>query len=188
MNRIWRALTFRFATTLLPLAVTAQAQSEADSIRRALAEFRQRSNPAAVEFAWPHLDSPDASIREAARLAIQTQPFATWRERALEEKSTWASLEALRALAEACPRAQAAELSPHLCEQITTLRLEHMDEEQQLAALQLTRLVFTKLGPVSADERQQMLDLWSHFAAAKSARVKTELARTLIFLESVPTR
>jgi hypothetical protein len=170
------------------LAGIASAQEDPAAIRRQLEVLAQRSDPAAPDLVWPHLDSSDAAIREAARLAIQAQPFDRWKERALEEKSTWASLEALRALVEVCPRAQAAELSPHLCEQITTLRLEHMDEAQQLAALRLTRLVFVKLGPLSVDERQQMIDLWSHFSAARSTRVKQEVEGLRAFLESVHPR
>jgi hypothetical protein len=183
MNRILQCLL-----TGGTLVFAAQAQNETALLHRTLTEFQQRQDPAAVAFAWPHLDAADASIRQAARLAIQTQPFETWKERALEEKATWASLEALRALAESCPHAQAAELSPHLCEQITTLRIEQMDEAQQLATLQLTRQVFTRLGPVSADERQQMLDLWSHFPGTPTPPVKRELDRLLMFLESARPR
>jgi len=188
MNRILRALPLLFAMTSPPPTALAQAPQEANSILRTLTQMRERPNPAALDLAWPHLDSPDAAIREAARLVIQAQPFERWKARALEEKDTWASLEILRALVVAVPRAQAAELSPHLCEQITTLRLEHMDAAQQLAALQLTRLVFARLGPVSADERHQMLDLWSHFAGARTAAVRAEQARLLTHLESAPTR
>jgi hypothetical protein len=183
MNRI-----LRHAWLFCLLALPGQAQSDADAIRRTLAAQQRRPAPEVIAAAWPHLDSPDATIREAARLAIAAQPFAQWKERAIEEKSTWASLEILRALTENCPRAEAGELSPHLCEQITTLRLEHMDAEQQLAALRLTRLVFTKLGPVSADERQQMLDLWSQFSAPRNARVKQELDGLIAFLESTRPR
>jgi hypothetical protein len=119
---------------------------------------------------------------------VEAQPFDTWRERALEEKKPWASLEALRALVEACPHAEAAGLSPHLCEQITTLGIEQMSEAQQLAALQVTRALFIRLGPVSADERAQMLDLWAHFPEPLTGRAKAEVVRLIAFLEKAPIR
>lgn len=145
-------------------------------------------DPAAIENAWPNLDSPDPSLREAARKTIEAQPFTQWKERALEEKNLWASLEALRALAEACPPNQAATLSPHLCEQISTLRLEEMDFSQQLSALALTRLVFEKLGPLSQDEREQMIDLWSHFQTAADSPVSTAKRVLLDWLAQQPVR
>src|SRR6185295_8711480 len=97
-----------------------------------------------------------------------------WKDRAIEEKNTWASLEVLRALAESCPREQGRDLSPHLCEQMTTLRLEQMEPAQLRAAMRLVRLVIQRLGPVSADELQQMRDLWTNLPAPADAGVARE--------------
>lgn len=127
-----------------------------------------RGEARAIEDAWLHLDAPDRAVRAAARLAIEAQPFDSWKGRALGETRTWAALEALLALVRSCPRAQADELRPHVCEGITTLHLEEMRAEQRLAAVRLTRLVFARLGGPAADERRQMLDLWSRFLPAKS--------------------
>lgn len=188
MHRLLRILLPLVSSISLAPVHGQDPQIDPEAVRKALADFQRRPRPGAVDFVWPHLDSTDASIRQAARLALEAQPFAVWKERAIEEKSTWASLEALRALIGACPPASAAALSPHLCEQITTLRIEQMDEAQLLAALQLTRLVFTQLGPLSADERSQMLDLWSHLDAPGFPRAKAECARLTAFLETAPTR
>jgi len=170
------------------LMATAHADDQSAAVREKLTALRGRADPQAIDIAWPYLDSPDAAVREAARLAIEAQPLASWKQRALDEKNTWASLEALRALIEACPKAEAAGLSPHLCEEITTLRIDEMSEAQQLVVLQLTRAVFTRLGPVSADERSQMLDLWSHFPGSRTDRARAEVTRLVAFLEKAPTR
>jgi hypothetical protein len=164
---------------------TSGVADETPVVLRSLQELRQKGGPAALDTAWPYLDSEHAAIREAARQAIQAQPFETWKARAFEEKRTWASLEILRALVESCPRDQKSQLSPHLCEQITTLRIEHMDETQILAALRLTRFVFEKLGPVSEDERLQMLDLWSGVPLAVVGKEKQKLIE---FLQTVRPR
>jgi len=172
----------------LAFLATSRAADDADSIRRQLAAFQRAPNPAALDFAWPYLDSPEAGLREAARKTVQAQPFADWKDRALEEKSTWASLEILRALTESCPRGEAAALSPHLCEQISTLRLEAMDPAQLRAAIRLTRLVFDRLGPVSEDERQQMVDTWSHLSPPADALAATDWRALLEFLRAVHPR
>jgi len=195
MNRNLRALH-----VLLPLCMSAAAalgttpppkapvNEAAKAAQEKLAVFQGRGDTKALDIAWPYLDSPDCAVREVARVAVEAQPFDSWKQRALDEKKPWASLEALRALIEACPLPEAAALSPHLCEQITTLGIEQMNEAQQLTALQLTRSIFTRLGPVSADERSQMLDLWAHFPKPLTGRAKAEVVRLVAFLEKAPTR
>lgn len=194
MNRNLRAI-FRFpllcAMGILLLCVcTAMgaANEAARALQQKLAVFQGHVDPKALDAAWSYLDSTDCAVREVARLAVEAQPFDSWKQRALDEKKPWASLEALRALIEACPPGQTAGLSPHLCEQITTLGIEQMSEAQQLAALQLTRSIFARLGPVSADERTQMLDMWSHFPEPLTGRAKAEVARLVMFMEKAPTR
>jgi len=194
MNRILRATLYAILPPLaemIPLSAiagNASTPEPAKEIPPQLAALRDHAGPHALEVAWPYLNSRDPAVREAARLAVEAQPFDTWKQRALDEKDTWASLELLRALAEACPKAKAAELSPHLCEEIATLRIDEMNEPQQLATFQLTRAIFARLGPVSAAERSQMLDLWAHFPGMLTARARAELTRLVDFLEKVPVR
>jgi len=160
----------------------------AKAIPPQLAALRNHVDPHAIDIAWPYLNSRDPAIREAARTVVEAQPFDTWKQRALDEKDTWASLESLRALTEACPKAQAAELSPHLCEKIATLRIDEMNEPQQLATFQLTHAIFVRLGPLSTTERTGMLDLWTNFPGTLTARARAQLTLLVNFLQNVPTR
>ena len=160
----------------------------AAAAQQKLAPFQGRVDAHALDVAWPFLNSLDAKVREVGRLAVEAQPFDSWKQRALDEKKPWASLEALRALIEACPHAEASDLSPYFCWQLTTLGIEQMSEAQQLAAVQLTRAIFVRLGPVSADERTQMFDLWSHFPEPLTGRAKAEVARLLAFIEKATPR
>lgn len=167
------------------LAASVAVGEDVHGFLRKLREFQAGPNAQAVDFAWPYLDSPDGALREAARIAIQRQPFGQWKDRALEEKGTWASLELLRALIESCPREQTGGLLPHVCEQITTLRLEQMETAQLRASIGLTRLVFAGRGPVTEDERQQMIDLWSHLPPPSDAVLLMEWRGLLDFLRAV---
>jgi hypothetical protein len=141
-----------------------------------------------VDTAWPYLNSTDASVREAARLTVESQPFDSWKERALDEKNTWASIEALRALIEACPKAETADLSHHICQEIVLLRIDEMNEPQQLELLQLTRAVFSRLGAIQADDRTHIIDLWVHFPGSLTARVRAEATRLVDFLQKKPAQ
>ncbi len=75
------------------------AGADARALRHKLEAFNVKPDPAAVEFAWPHLSSPDRFIRYAARMAIERNPVAEWQTKALAEKDPEAALTALLALA-----------------------------------------------------------------------------------------
>ena len=93
------------------VAAAMGADSTPAAARQKLAALRSQADPHAVDIAWPYLNSTDPSVREAARLTVESQPFDSWKQRALDEKSAWGSIEALRALTEACPKAEAADVS-----------------------------------------------------------------------------
>src|SRR5947199_8390412 len=57
----------------------------ARELRRKLESFHGHPDPAAIEFAWPHLGDGDPFIRFAARVAIESQDPAAWRDRVLRE-------------------------------------------------------------------------------------------------------
>ena len=162
----------------------------------ALAQAPAASNAASVDIekAWNDLDAGDPATREAARKQIEAQPLILWTIRALGETRPWASIEALRALCEACPASQAETLRPHLCEGVTTLRIEEMSADQVLSVVQLAHEVCTRFGAPTDDERRQMIDLWTHLlprfasrAGAKSAdpalgKVVSEIEALIGFL------
>src|SRR5688572_22623161 len=54
--------------------------------RRELEAFHGKQDPKAVKEAWDHLDDDDRAMRFAARIALEWQDPAQWRERALKEK------------------------------------------------------------------------------------------------------
>ena len=146
-----------------------------------------------LEGAWMRLDSPQRSIRLAARKEIEAQPFATWYRKALGETRDWAGIEALYAVMEACPPEQAEEIRSHVCEGLTTLRIESMTTEQRRTAVHLTFFTATRHGRLSDDERAQMIDLWTQFLPVEpqgedqSTPFTEELRTILLFLERTKT-
>ena len=57
------------------------APVEPRPLRHKLEAFHGHADPKAVETAWPYLGDPDRFIRWAARVAIEFQDPATWRDR-----------------------------------------------------------------------------------------------------------
>jgi putative heme-binding domain-containing protein len=75
------------------------AVAELRALRRRLEDFHGRRDEGAVAAAWPHLGHADRAVRFAARLALEHQPAASWKEKALGETGLEARLTALLALA-----------------------------------------------------------------------------------------
>ena len=79
-------------------------------LRHEIEAFHGRKDPKAVAAVWPHLNSPDRYIRYAARIALEFQPVAEWKAKALAEKHPEAALTALLGLARTAPRESQSEL------------------------------------------------------------------------------
>ena len=84
-----------------PVATEAKRAASAAGLtqRRQLEAFHGKVSPEAVATAWPHLSNADASLRAAARVALESQPVAEWRDRMEQEKNAVAQAEAALALA-----------------------------------------------------------------------------------------
>ena len=79
----------------------APALSIARKLRRSLEAFHGKVDAKAVDFVWPHLNSDDRALRYAARIALEWQPVAQWKDRAIAEKGVNGGITALLALARA---------------------------------------------------------------------------------------
>lgn len=87
---------------LPPETTTAQSKDAGlHRLRHELEAFHGKQDPKAIEFAWQHLGSEDRYVRFAARIAIEHQPVAEWKDRALKESNSRTALTALMALCRA---------------------------------------------------------------------------------------
>src|SRR5205823_3692254 len=75
--------------------------AEQRAVRHRLESFHGHADAQAVDAAWPYLEDPDRAIRYAARIALEWQDPAQWRERALSERNSRRAIAALVALARA---------------------------------------------------------------------------------------
>lgn len=155
---------------------------QARALRHKLESFAGRQDPAALDFAWPHLNDPDRWIRYAARIAVESQPVARWEQRALDEERPDASITALLALA----RCGGKELQTDLLMSLQRLanQVQPLTEEQQLAALRVLELAFIRMGPPEEEIRNGVVNALSPLYPADSVRLNRELSQLLIYLEA----
>ena len=153
---------------------------EARELRHKLESFMGHRDAKAVEFLWPHLNSPDRWIRFAARIALESQDPATWAEKALSEERVEASITALLALA----RVGDAGLQRDIFMSLKRLADQRLTEDQMLAALRLLGVTFTRMGKPDAEIRGAIADALSTMYPSKSLRLNEELSMLLIYLEA----
>ncbi len=149
--------------------------------RHKLEAFHGKKNPEAVNAAWADLNSNDRDLRYAARIAVESQPVAEWKARAVGQNPPTAALTALLALA----RCGASEDQPALLAAAEKLPLAGLTEEQQLAKLRLLEVSFARQGRPQASEsvKKIIAELDGQFPN-KSENVTHEIATVLIYFQA----
>jgi putative heme-binding domain-containing protein len=153
---------------------------KARNLRRRLEEFHGKEHPDAVKKAWQHLKSEDRWLRHAARIAIESQPVETWKQRLFRESDDQAFIAAAVALA----RVGDTSYKNSLIAALLQRNLATLSDQQALGLLRAYALTFIRLGEPSEPQRQQAIaELDPHFPHSNKD-VNTELVRLLVYLKS----
>lgn len=156
------------------------AVEKARETRRMLEAFHAGAHPEAVEKAWPHLNSRDRQIRYAARVAIEHQDLASWKEKALAETRVNARIQALLMLT----RAGTAELQPAVLDRLNKLPYPQLTEEQLLDALRVYQLAYLRLGGKQPETTASAIAALDPLLPHSSEFVNRELCNVLVYLEA----
>ena len=168
------------ATPLASTGLQDKAGRELRELRRKLESLNINADPATVEFAWPHLNHADRSIRYAARLAIERNPVAEWQAKALAEKQPHAAFTALLALA----RLGAAETQPAILKSLAAIPFAKLTEEQTLAKLRVMEVSIARQGVPTGDVAKQVIADLDPQYPAKSESLNRELSQVLLALNA----
>jgi putative heme-binding domain-containing protein len=160
--------------------VASPAVDKARALRRKLESFHAGTHPEAVEFAWPQLNSPDRAIRYAARVAIEHQDLALWRNKALDEKRVNARLQGFVALC----HVGTSDLQPALLERLNALPFRQLTEEQMADALRVYALALIRLGGRQSETAAKVVATLNPLFPAQSEIVNRELCTVLTYLEA----
>ncbi len=157
-----------------------EAGSAARELRRKLEAFNVKPDPAAIAFAWPHLASPDRSIRFAARLAIERNPVSDWKDKALAEKQPDAAFTALLSLA----RLGGTEAQPALLKALTAFPFSGLTEEQTLNKLRVIEVSIARQGVPAGEIAKQVIGDVDPLFPAKTEFANRELCQVLLALSA----
>jgi putative heme-binding domain-containing protein len=154
---------------------------DARALRRGLEAFHGREDAKAVDFAWPQLSSADRFLRYAARIAIESQPIAQWKSRALAETNPAAALTALLAVA----RLGGTESQAELFHAIGKFPLPQLaDEAQQLEKLRVIEVAISRQGKPAPEIAAPLIAELSPLFPAKTIPLNRELCQILLALDA----
>ena len=154
--------------------------SDARELRHKLETFNVKEDPAAVAFAWPHLNSPDRSIRYAARMAIERNSVSEWEAKALAEKQPDAAFTALLALA----RLGSAGTQPAILKALTAFPFAKLTEEQALNKLRVIEVSSARQGVPTGEIANQVIADVDPLYPAKTEFANRELGQVLLALNA----
>ncbi|MCG8433472.1 MAG: c-type cytochrome, partial [Gammaproteobacteria bacterium] len=149
-------------------------------VRKKLESFHGGTDSQAVDYLWGYLNHPDRSTRYAARVALEHQPVATWKRRAVNERGAGKAVQALIALARQGDKA----LRGNVLAAWNQHDLSKLDTAGQLAALRAYALTFIRMGEPTPEERIAVTKQLDAIYPAKVDAVNAELARLLVYLDS----
>ena len=167
----------------------------AHTLRRKLEALHGHRDPNAVETAWSYLGHPDRFIRWSARVAIEFQDPASWRERALAETSSHeATLNALLALTQVSVQDPAhrkndeappdLKLRDQIMAALDKLAWDKLNRDQQLDLMRVYEVVLNRFGHPDENCRKKLIARFDPHYPAHDRDLNTELSQLLIYLEA----
>jgi glucose/arabinose dehydrogenase len=154
--------------------------NDALKTRRKLEALHGVAKPGAVEEAWPYLKDKDRHIRYAARIAIEAQPIADWKDKTLQEKDPVTLTHAAIGLA----RRGDASLKKPLLAALTAVNIKTLTESQQLDLIRAVELVFARMGAPDAAEKESVAAMLDPIFPAASNDLNKELSKMLVYVEA----
>jgi putative heme-binding domain-containing protein len=149
-------------------------------LRRRLEALNGPPSDGAVDFVWPCLNSPDRWIRYAARVALEAQGVASWKERALAETNVNGALTALLALARCGRMKDQAECLAAL----DRFPLGVLNDEQKLAKLRVLEVSFARHGKPDEGAVEREIEQLRPYFPAGDIDLNHELSQLMLYLDA----
>jgi putative heme-binding domain-containing protein len=137
---------------------------------------------AALETIWPALGHSDRFVRYAARVALETQPVAAWRDRLRDDADPWTRISTAIALAR---QGESDDFMLGL-RTLEPLSLDSLPTDQQLGYLRALQLLFIRLGPPQDDVAKVWAAKLEPSYPSSNAALNRELCQLLVYLGSEP--
>lgn len=156
------------------------ASAPAEITELAKARAALEAPGATVEAAWTHLGSPDRHLRFAARIALEHQPVASWKDKALAETSPRAALTALMALARSSGGDKT--LQKPILEALGRIDCKALKGIDLVTYVRDHMLAFTRLGEPEAATKAALIAKLNPLFPTNDTALNRDLAEVLVYL------
>lgn len=168
--------------------------SKARELRHKLESFHGHRDSKAAKEVWPYLGHKDRAVRFAARVALEWQDPAEWREKALAEKDARKAIAALVALSRVSSKdafhrkSTDPQPDPVLQERILSsldrINWKKLGDGDRLDLMRAYALACTRLGQPTDAARRHLIEKFDPLFPAASRELNSELAPMLVYLEA----
>ena len=172
-------VTYVGAESTAPVTSQEAQGKELRELRRRLEAFHGRAG-GDLDLILANIGHEDRFIRYAARVALENQPINTWRDREFATKDAKAVLGAMLAIAHQGSK----EDLERLVEKLSALKLENLNEADQLYWLRTLEVAFARHGEPSEATRLQLVSRLDAMYPAKSYPINAELVQLLVYLRA----
>jgi hypothetical protein len=148
--------------------------------RKKLEAFHGRQDPGAVDTAWTHLASSDRHLRFAARIAIEHQPVASWKDKALNESNPRAALTALMALARSSGGDKS--LQQPILAALNKIDFKSLKGLDRVTLIRDYMLTFTRLGEPDAATKAELIAKLNPLFPTNDTGLNRDLTELLVYL------
>jgi glucose/arabinose dehydrogenase len=191
-SSLWR-VSYTGSESTAPTTPDLRFQAQRD-LRHKLESFHGHQDPAAVATVWPYLGDQDRALRYAARVALEWQDAAQWREKALTETDPRKSVAAIVALARVSGRDEIhrTESTPAPDSQLRARMLAALDRinyksiryAEKLDLLRAYSLVFIRLQRPDEATLKRYVEKFDPLFPAETREENFELSEMLVYLQS----
>ncbi|MGO1520335.1 MAG: c-type cytochrome [Sphingobacterium sp.] len=148
------------------------------TLRREIEQYHRPSAPGTAKKIWEHLGHEDRFIRYAARIAIEHQPVASWKDLVFQETNVVRLTESLLALA----RMGDESLKNQIFHKISTIPLEELPPRMLLNVLRVYEVLIYRMGQPEENIRAGAAERLSNFYPAKINLINREIGKILVAL------
>ncbi len=139
-----------------------------------------RMSERAFAIIWRSLSSPDRNLRFAARIAIEHQPVASWKDKALNETNPRAALTALMALARSSGGDKT--LQKPMLDALGKIDFQSLKGIDRVTLIRDYMLAFTRLGEPDAATKAALIARLNPLFPTNDTGLNRDLAEVLVYL------
>lgn len=158
--------------------IASEAGAEARKVRHELEQYHQKATPQAIPTIWEHLNNADRFIRYAARIALEHQPFSSWKSRINGEKDADRVIQSSMAVA----RNEEKSAKNLINQQLLSLNWAQLSDRQKKDYLRAIELSIIRLGMPSTEIKTGLINKLSASLPSDDFGLNRELGQVLIAL------